>query len=150
VEGIEIEGSGRVTRDWQLVFSYSHLNGELTRSEAFPNAVGARLANVPSDTFSLWSVVTLPWKLQVGGGTRYVGSRTASTTAPLDPTTGRLKELPGYWVFDAMLSYPFTQQLSLQVNIYNIANEYYFDQIHPGHIVPGPGRSALFGLGVKL
>ncbi len=150
VDGIEIEGSGRVTRDWQLVVSYSHLNGELTRSEAFPNSVGARLANVPSDTFSLWSVVTLPWKLQVGGGARYVGSRTASTTVPLDPTTGLLKELPGYWVFDAMLSYPFTQQLSLQVNIYNIANEYYFDQIHPGHIVPGPGRSALFGLGVKL
>ncbi len=150
VDGIEIEGTGRITRNWQVVFSYSHLNGELTRSTAFPNAVGARLANVPDDTFSLWTVYTLPFKLQAGGGTRFVGSRTASTTVPNDPVTGNLKELPGYWVFDAMFNYPFTQDLSLQVNIYNIADEVYYDQLHPGHIVPGAGRSALFGINVRL
>ena len=37
------------------------------------------------------------------------------------------------------------ERLSLQLNLYNLTNNYYFDQIHPGHIVPGNGFTALAG-----
>ena len=33
-------------------------------------------------------------------------SRTASSTTPLDPVTGLVKQVPGYWVFNAMAKYP--------------------------------------------
>jgi hypothetical protein len=36
--------------------------------------------------------------------------------------------------------------VDLQVNVYNLANRYYYDQLHPNHIVLGAGRSALIDL----
>jgi catecholate siderophore receptor len=79
-----------------------------------------------------------------------VSSRTASSTVPLDPTTGLIKQVAGYWVFNAMLSHPLTEHIDLQVNAYNLANRYYYDQLHPGHIVLGAGRSALIGIKFKF
>jgi catecholate siderophore receptor len=37
----------------------------------------------------------------------------------------------------------------LQVNVYNLTDRYYYDQIHNWHIVPGAGRSALFSASFK-
>ena len=82
----------------------------------------------------------------MGAGSNYVSSRTASATAPLDPSTGLIKEVPGYWVFNAMVEHPLNEHMDLQVNVNNLANRYYYDELHPGHIVLGPGRSALAGL----
>jgi catecholate siderophore receptor len=38
----------------------------------------------------------------------------------------------------------------VQLNVYNLTDEYYFDQVHPAHIVPGAGRSALFSTSFKF
>ncbi len=75
--------------------------------------------------------------------------RTASTTVPNDPTTGLLKALPGYWTGSAMAKRSFGPRLDVQLNVTNLTNAYYFDQLHPAHIVPGPGRTALLGLNFK-
>ncbi len=45
-----------------------------------------------------------------------------------------------------MAKYPLTEHMELRANLYNITNAYYYDQIHPAHIVPGAARSALFRL----
>ena len=79
----------------------------------------------------------------IGGGGNYVDSRTASSTLPLDPTTGLVKQVPGYFVLNAMGSYHLSEQLALQVNVFNLANRSYIDEIHPSHVVPGAGTSAL-------
>jgi catecholate siderophore receptor len=81
---------------------------------------------------------------------RYVASRTASSTAPLDPTTHRLKKIPDYWTLDAMLKYHLNKHVDLQANINNLTDNYYYDQIHPGHIVPGAGISALFSANFRF
>jgi catecholate siderophore receptor len=119
-------------------------------SIAFPLAIGAQLANVPRNGFNLWSSYQLPHKLQVGGGGQFVDSRTASSTVPTDPLTGLIKQVPGYWVFNAMARYPITEHIDFQANVYNLANKYFYDELHPGHIVLGPGRSALLGLNFKF
>ena len=67
-----------------------------------------------------------------------------------DPTTGRLKQVPSYWVFNAMAKRRLTEHMDLQVNVNNIANRHYYDELHPAHIVLGPGRSALVGLKFKF
>jgi catecholate siderophore receptor len=54
--------------------------------------------------------------------------------------------VPGCWVFNAMASRRISEHLEPQVNVNNIANRYYYDELHPAHIVLGPGRSALIGL----
>jgi catecholate siderophore receptor len=150
VNGVEVEADGHITRHWQILSSYAFMDATLVKSAAFPDAVGAELANVPRHTFNAWSTFDLPWRLQAGGGVRYVGRRTASTTVPLDPSTGLVKALPGYWTANAMAKRPLTRSLDLQLNVENLTDAYYFDQLHPGHIVPGAGRSALLGLAFKF
>ena len=150
VQGFELEAQGRVTARWQLLSSYAFLDSKLVTSNAFPLAVGSRLANVPKNTFSLWTDYEFPKRLRIGGGGQFVDSRTASSTAPLDPVTGLVKQLPGYWVFNAVAKYPVSERFDIQLNANNLADKYYFDQIHPGHIVPGPGRSILLGLNFKF
>ncbi len=150
VDGFELEASGHVVDRWRVLASYAYMNSRVVRSAAYPASVGAQLANVPANTLSVWNTLELPWRLEVGEGTRYVGRRTASSTAPLDPTTGLVKALPGYWLSTAMVKRRLSERASLQVNVDNVFDAYYFDQIHPAHIVPGPARSALLGLNFKF
>jgi len=149
VNGFEVETNGRVMDRWRLMASYALLDSELIKSTAFPAAVGSQLANVPKHSASVWNTFALPWHFEIGGGGQYIGSRTASTTAPLDATTGLVKALPGYWVANAMVKRALGARMDLQLNILNLTNAYYFDQLHPGHIVPGPGRSVMMGLNFK-
>jgi catecholate siderophore receptor len=150
VSGAEVDVTGHVTSRWDILSSYAYLDSRVVGSQFFPGAIGYPLANVPKNTFAFWSNNRLPAHFNFGVGTNYVSSRTASSTVPLDPTTGLIKQVPGYWVFNAMLSHPITEHIDLQVNAYNLANRYYYDQLHPGHIVLGPGRSALVGIKFKF
>jgi catecholate siderophore receptor len=147
VNGMQAGIRGHLTSRWEVLTSYAYLDGKVVSSKYYPGTVGAQLANVPRDTFNIWTTYRLPrhWG-EVGGGSNFVSSRTASSTAPLDPTTGLVKRVPGYWVFNAMAEHRLSEHVRLQANVYNIANRYYYDQLHPGHIVLGPGRSALIGL----
>jgi catecholate siderophore receptor len=49
----------------------------------------------------------------------------------------------GYRVIDAMASYRLTETVVLRLNIYNLTDTYYFERLTGGHVVPGPGRSAV-------
>ena len=109
-----------------------------------------RESTVPNDTFNFWSTYRLPGNWEAGVGGNFVSSRTASSTAPFDPVTGLVREVPGYWLFKAMAKHRLTEHLDSQVNITNIGNRYYYDELYPAHIVPGPGRSALVGLKCKF
>jgi catecholate siderophore receptor len=150
VNGAQLEVRARLTSRWDLLGSYANLDGKVISSNYYPASIGAQLANVPRNTFNLWSTQRLPGHWETGLGGNYVSSRTASSTVPLDPTTGLVKEVPGYWVFNAMAKHRLTEHLDLQINVNNIANRYYYDELHPAHIVLGPGRSALIGLKFKF
>jgi catecholate siderophore receptor len=150
VNGIQLEVNGRLTSRWQIFSGYAYLDSKVVNSLAFPVSIGAQLANVPRNAFNLWSSYRLTEKLEIGGGSQFIDSRTASSTAPNDPVTGLLKQIPGYWVFNAMANYPLSEHIDLQGNVYNLANKYYYDLPHPGHIVLGPGRSALLGFNFKF
>jgi len=150
VKGGQVEVRGRLASRWEMMASYALLDAHLASSRYYPAAVGARLANVPRHTFGMWNTFRLPWQVQFGLGGNYVGLRTASSTAPYDPATGLLRAVPGYWNFNAMARRPLGEHADLQVNVVNLTNRYYYDQLHPGHIVPGAGRSALAGIRFKF
>jgi catecholate siderophore receptor len=133
-----------------MLAGYAHLDSRVVSSQFYPGAVGYPLANVPKNTFTLWNNYHLPKRFESGIGANFVSSRNASSTTPLDPTTGLVKQVPGYWVFNAMLGHSLGEHVDLQVNVYNLANRYYYDQLHPGHIVLGPSRSALINLRFKF
>jgi catecholate siderophore receptor len=150
VDGAELVLNGRVTNRWQVLSSYTYMHSRVVDSQFYPLSVGYRLANVPNNLFNLWTTYQPMQRLTIGGGGNYVDSRTASSTVPLDPTTGLVKQVPGYVVLNAMARYTLTDNVSLQANVFNLANRNYIDEIHPAHIVPGAGTSGLFGLNFRF
>lgn len=150
VDGFELETTGRIADRLQINSSYAFLDSELVASKFFPKAVGSRLANVPKHTGSLTTSYSLPWRLDTGFTVRYVGSRNASATTPLDPLTGRVRQVKGYTVADMFVKRAVSENVELQVNIYNLSNKFYIDQVSGGHLVPGAGRSVKVGLNFKL
>jgi catecholate siderophore receptor len=150
VRGAEFELRGHLTSRWEILSSYAYLDGKVVNSKYYPLAMGAQLANVPKNTANLWTEYHLPRNWEVGAGGNFVDSRTASSTAPYDPITGLVKQAPSYFVFNAMVKRKINEHVDLQVNVNNLANHYYYDELHPAHIVLGPGRSALVGLKFKF
>jgi catecholate siderophore receptor len=164
VKGVQFSVVGRLPEGMDIVAGYAYLDSAVIASKFFPNSVGYQLANVPKQTFNLFVTHRLPLRLNAGLGGNYVASRTASSTVPYVPLTYALnpkaagyvvtsvgmKQVPGYWVFNAMLKRPITDRLELQANVYNLLNRFYIDQPHPSHLVPGAGASALIGVNFKF
>jgi len=150
VRGVETGLDGNLTSRWRAQVSYAYLDSAVVSSNYYPASIGAQLANVPRHTFTFWHTYQLPYRTTIGAGGNFVGARTASSTAPFDPVTGLVKQAPGYWVFNVMAEHPLTEHLTLHANIYNLADRYYYDQLHSAHIVLGAGRSALIGIKFKF
>ncbi|MFX8910846.1 TonB-dependent receptor, partial [Acinetobacter baumannii] len=86
---------GRITEKWQVLAGYTYLDSAVVKSTR-PAEVGRQLANTPANSFTLWSTYQLPWRVQVGGGANYIGTRYASTTPD---AAGYYRTAPGYWTF---------------------------------------------------
>jgi catecholate siderophore receptor len=160
VKGVQFSLVGRLPEGMDLVMGYAYLDSNVISSRFFPAAVGYPMANVPKQTLNLFVTHKLPLRFGGGLGGNYVGSRVASSTVPFVPTgyavnpngpgyvvtSVAMKQVPGYWVFSAMLKRPLTERLELQANVNNLFDRYYIDLPHPSHLVPGAGASALIGL----
>lgn len=147
VDGAEAELVGHLTERWQVYTGYAFAESEVT-STTLANTQGNPLANAPKHTFSLWSTYDLSEALTFGGGANFVSSRLASST--LDPATLQLKGAPGYWTFSAMAKYRINRSFEAQANLANLADRSYFDLLHPGHVVPGAGRTLTVGLTARF
>ena len=164
VKGVQFSVVGRLPQGMDIVAGYAYLDSAVIYSKFFPTSVGYPLANVPKRTFNLFVTHQLPWRLNAGVGGNYVASRTVSSTVPYVPTgyapnpngagfvvtSVAMKQVPGYWVFNAMLRRPITERLELQANVNNILNRYYIDLPHPSHLIPGAGANALIGINFKF
>jgi catecholate siderophore receptor len=180
VKGMQASAVGQLGGGLNLILGYAYLDSAVTASQFFPTSIGYQLANVPKQTFNFFLTHNLPFKLSAGFGGNYVASRTASSTTPFVPTSfgpaqtfalgsapcatsetptvttcyrvlsTAMKQVPGYWVFNAMVKRPVTDHLELQANVYNLANRFYIDQPHPSHLIPGAGLSALIGASFRF
>ena len=136
VDGFSAGVVGRVTEAWQITAGFAYLDGKVTRSVMGAVPVGAPLPNTPRVTFGAFTAYKLGGRFEVGAGTQHASARYAQNTAPL-------RAVPGYWTFDAMARGALSERLSLQLNVINVLDALYYDQIHPWHVVPGVGRTAL-------
>jgi catecholate siderophore receptor len=147
VRGFEASATGKLTEQWQLIASYSYIHARII-SSSIPIQVGAEPMNTPTNAFSLWTTYDVTPKFQVGGGAFYVGQTYGDlpTAATSLPQSGLV---PAYWRFDAMLAYKFDEKTTLQLNVYNLTNAYYYESAYTNWAVPGPGRSAALTLKVR-
>jgi catecholate siderophore receptor len=140
VRGISLDMNGMVGPGLFLTAGYTHLDTEVTKA-APGAAVGAALANAPEHSLSLWINYQFNERLDFGMGARHISDLLAQNT-------GNGKSVPSYQLLDGMGRYLLSDTVSLKLNATNLTNEYYFDQLHPWHIVPGPGMTITFALNV--
>lgn len=132
VEGFEIGAMGKITPAWSISAGYAYLKSSLINSVTTAN-IGHELAMTPKNSFSLFTTYDVTSKLTIGGGAYYVDSRWIGVANDA--------RIPDYWRFDAMAAYKVNKNFTVQLNVYNIANEYYFDTAAgAGYAVPGAGR----------
>ena len=100
---------------------------------------GARVAQVPRNTFSLWNSYRLLSKLRLGVGVIH----RSDMYAAIDNRV----VLPGYTRFDGSLHYTINEKLGFQANLENAFNRKYFVNAHSNdNISPGSPRAARFAL----
>jgi catecholate siderophore receptor len=142
VKGVELGIVGKITDNWDLSAGFAKMNTDITQGTA--TTQGAAINWSPELTFSSWTTYRLPFGLTIGGGVRYTDTVARSVTnQPVDKAN--TPTAPEYWVIDAMLGYQVSEQVLLQLNGYNLADEEYIGQLNNGgsRYIPGTPRSAL-------
>ncbi|MGB3044992.1 MAG: TonB-dependent siderophore receptor [Xanthobacteraceae bacterium] len=145
VRGFEFEAKGNITREFEIVAGYSHLDPKVTASIA--GNVGKDMINTARDQASLWGKYT--WHdgplagLGLGAGVRYVGDTFGDYANTL--------VVPAYTVVDAAISYDFgylrpdLRGFTAQINARNLTDRYYVQSCFTGlpYCALGQGRTIL-------
>ena len=120
-----------------------------SNSSAFPDPLkGNPLTNTPKHSASVWTTYQLKaWTFGYGltySGEFFLNNNSLPATNPGTNTTPAvLYTTPDYVTHRAMLGYQVNDQLSLQLNIDNLADKEYFTRIrNNGWATPGAARSA--------
>ena len=146
VDGLELSVSGYLTQKWELFGGYTHLDPK-TLSSGTPGLVGKEMPNVARNALNLWSEYEFSDALEIGAGGNWLGARFADSAE-----TARI---PGYVVWNAMVSYKVTADVQVQLNGLNLFNRLYFDapyytSVSENHVIMGPGRSVSLNLRMKF
>jgi catecholate siderophore receptor len=144
VSGFEASAQGHITNEWEIMASYTYLDSKIISSSNASNAVkvGNELIQTPRNAFSLWTTYRITPEFTLGGGAYYVDAMWGDT----NNTT----RIPDWWRLDAMASYKLTANATLQLNVYNLLDKYYYDSAYTNWATPAPGRTAMLSLRAKF
>ena len=140
--GLEVALAGRVTRRWQVAGGYAWQDAFVTSATAAARA-GARVAQVPRHTLSLWNMCQVRPRVSVAAG---IVRRTDMFAAIDDSVV-----LPGYTTLDAATYVSLSGRARLQVNAENVLNRRYFANADNNtNISPGSPRAFRIALATKF
>lgn len=133
VDGLEVGVTGNITEAWQVFAGAAWMDSSIEAS-AVADEVDNNLALTPETSYNLWTTYRLPFRLTVGGGVQYMDNvyRNATNT-----TTA-----PSYTLVALTAAYEVNENITLRLNVDNVADKAYISNVGGGHFVPGPGRSA--------
>lgn len=133
IDGFSVNVSGGFGDILHFNTGYTRLDDQ--QRNAITGGTG-RIDNVAQNAFTFWLNWAWGNTLDFGVGTRYLDER----------VTANSKVAGDYWAYDAMMKVQYTDNLVFKVNLTNFSDEYYFDQPHPWHVIPGPGFGAVFAV----
>jgi catecholate siderophore receptor len=138
VDGLELGAQGYLTEHLEIIAGYTYLDGK-TLSSGTTAFVGKALPNVARNAANLWAEYELTDAWEIGAGGNWLGARFADS--------GEAATIPGYVVWNAMVSYKLSRTVSLQLNVLNLTNKLYYDNSYytsaaENHVYPGAGRTA--------
>jgi catecholate siderophore receptor len=124
---------------------------------------GKQFPQTAKHSFTLWTNYKVTDALSIGGGAFY-SSRVyggyadnrkavqdaAGVVTVVPATTTLARAVPSYWRFDARIGYKVSEAVDLSVNVQNLTNKTYFNQVYSSHYASiAPGRSAFATLSFK-
>ncbi|MBR8653347.1 TonB-dependent siderophore receptor [Achromobacter sp. Marseille-Q0513] len=137
VRGIELGAAGSITPKWQVWAGYSYLDPKISSYRSGKEDFsGKQMKFIARQSASLWTTYKFLPELTTGIGATYTGKRYVDDA--------NVYQLPSYWRYDAMASYAFNKNFSLQLNLNNLTNETIYEASHVGLFsYVAPGRSAM-------
>lgn len=138
--GLDIDLAGRITSGWEVWGSYTWIpvakvdkGNPLTGTAESGERVGDRPSLTPRHSGSIWTTYQFTEKFRAGGGLNARASQT-----PNRNPAGIVA--PHFVTGDLMAEYTFSEQVALKVNVTNVTNKYYADQLYTGHYIQGAPR----------
>ncbi len=141
VRGFEIEGEWLPRPWWSVTAGYAYMNSKVTRS--YDGDTGARLGDVPENTVTARTAVTLPGTtLTLRGGLYITGDRLL--------VTGSSANLPGYTLVDVGARYVWGR-ITADVTVSNLFNaDYYTASGNSFAVMPGDPTGVSLRLGLAF
>lgn len=144
VDGFELSVNGAITDQWHARAAFAYLDSHTTSTAAGASLLGSALVNTPKDALTFWTEYAILPEWNVGLGGQYISKRLAQNTAASFLTA------PPYFTMDASSEYRFSPDYALRLNVYNLTDRHYIDQIHAFRAVPGDAINATLTLEMKL
>ena len=131
--GVEIGVTGRLTSAWKIAGGYAYQDAFVSSATAAA-PLGARAAQVPHHTFSLWNQYRFMAHVGAAMGVIFRDDMFA--------TIDNRVRLPGYTRVDLAVFYSITKDLRLQANLENVFDRrYWINADSNTNISPGQGRA---------
>jgi catecholate siderophore receptor len=147
VHGFELGVAGEVFKAFYLSANYTFLSSETlfstTGTPAVLNtgALGKAIPNAPRNAFSIWATYEPIEHLTVGFGPTYRDAVWLNNThTAIAPETVN---------FDALLEYQF-EHVRFSLNGLNLTDALNYSGTQGGRVVPAPGRSVVFTVGLSF
>ena len=142
-KGVELGLTGRLTASWSIVVGYAYQDGTIRTTQSATIVAGARLAQLPRHTFSLWNRYDVNRQWGLGLGTIYRDEMFAATD--------NIVRLPGFVRFDAAIFCRVSARVRAQLNIENTFDRGYSATAHSNtNITPGSPRAVRVGVTTKF
>ncbi len=147
--GLELDITGRITRQWEIYGSYMWMpvavvDQAASTATTVGNRVGDRPGLSPRHSGTVWNTYQFNGQWRVGAGINF-----RSAQAPAD-VTAPAWEAPGFSTVDLMAEYTISDRATLKANVTNLSNKLYADQLYRGHYIPGAGRMVYASLNLKF
>lgn len=138
--GFEADVAGRIGRHWELYASYAWIPVARIDKGASDGTtllqgemVGARPGLTPKHSATLWSTWQIDARWRVGGG--------INLRSGMNPLQVSTFTAPGYVTADLMAEFRVARDLTLKLNVNNVTNTRYADNLYRGHYIPGLPRT---------
>jgi catecholate siderophore receptor len=132
--GMEFNFAGRITPAWEVFYNHTWIpDARIDVSSATGNMKqGDRPGLTPKHSASLWSTYVVAPMWRVGAGLNYRGKQT--------PLINSTISTQAFTTVDAMVERTLSDSTVLKLNVSNLSNKLYIDQVYSSFYVPGAPR----------
>lgn len=140
VDGAEIEFNGEIMPGWTVSGSYAFLDSQTIETTPRGPIIGAPLLQTPRHMATFGTKYDLTQKFKIGANVVTMGERLGQNRA------SSFLVAPGFTIIDLNARYQISENIFARVLVNNLTDKLYYEQLHPFHVLPGPGRTALASL----